>query len=293
MKLSMKPLIKPLIKPLAKPLAKPLMRPTINSPNRSTILKKPPKSDNSTNLINHQRYQSVDYISDVHIDAREINDIPRFFDVKSEICILAGDVGDVDHENWFIFMHKLSQMYETVCFVPGNHDFGLGYCYQHSMYTDYTKKLQLALTKFENIHYLDRGVYQHKSGIVIAGCCLWSNPLKITDENSLDHQNRHHGDVQWLSSIIESSQSKQLIIATHYVPTPKLIDNQYKLGSSPVQSSYFVTDLGSMFKGFNAWICGHTHSIIRTSINGIYFGVNAVGYNVDKFVMQTIELTKE
>ena len=68
---------------------------------------------------------------------------------------------------------------------------------------------------------------------------------------------------------------------THYVPSFKLIEPKYsKYGKL---NTLFATDLEYLIqKPIEAWICGHTHSILDMKINNIYCGINALGHdNVD------------
>lgn len=76
----------------------------------------------STNSI-----KKIDYISDVHIDTQDEGNIPEITNINSSLCIVAGDIGDPNHINFTLFLDKISRKYEDVFFIPGNHDFNIGY----------------------------------------------------------------------------------------------------------------------------------------------------------------------
>ena len=239
--------------------------------------------------------QTVDYISDVHIDTRNEGDVPNITNIKSPICIVAGDIGTPSHKNFTLFLDTISKQYDDVCFIPGNHDFDVGCCYIKKQVNDNTIILKQLIGKYNNIHYLNCDTFNHKSGLIIAGCTLWSNPIYIRKEqNVIDHLNIHLEHVNWLENIIINNKStNKLILASHYVPTFDLIESKYKNKYTSNVTSYFASDLTNMFDGFDAWICGHTHSKLEKHINGIYFGVNAIGHNAKKFDVKTINLSNE
>lgn len=235
----------------------------------------------------------IQYISDLHVDTRDKGFIPRFKKLSDDI-IVCGDVGNVSHENYALFFQYVSNNYNKVMFVPGNHDFDCGGLMIPEKYYKYTQEIKAICKRYPNVHYLDNDVYHYNDNYIILGSTLWSNPMiewdRIKDgkydiETYQNHISNHFLCVEWIKHELHNNRDKKVIIATHFVPSIKLIEEKYlKFGQK--RTSWFYTDLEYIFKEYNnihAWVCGHTHSQIQTSINNIHCGVNAFGHDRDIF----------
>jgi len=67
--------------------------------------------------------------------------------------------------------------------------------------------------------------------------------------------------------------NKNLIVMTHYLPTYKLILEQFQNNRN---IDRFATNLDYLIKPpVKYWLCGHTHCRYETKINGVNIGVNS------------------
>ena len=91
----------------------------------------------------------------------------------------------------------------------------------------------------------------------------------------------HKLEKNWLVDFINKNKNKKLIIGTHFVHTPQLIEKKYHINNKP--SDWYQTNLEFMIKSpIIGWFCGHTHSNIKININNITCGVN-YGYKEEIF----------
>jgi hypothetical protein len=116
----------------------------------------------------------------------------------------------------------------------------------------------------------------------VLGCTLWTDyHNKVAEdhygsnlkpgivEDRDEHTRMHRIHRSWLEERI-NCDDRDKIIVTHYVPTPKLIESKYAV------SPRFCTNLEWMMGGHvRGWVCGHTHSYIRTNVKGTQCVVNA------------------
>lgn len=222
--------------------------------------------------------KTIDYISDVHIDTRENDDVPSLSDVNSPICIVAGDIGLVTHHNYDIFMRNLSESYEDAYIILGNHDYNLGCLYENKAVRYWTPLIHTKVAQYRNIHLLDKAIVNHPAGFNIVGCTLWSKILgRRLNDKQLEHNAVHNEHANFIDASLEYLQGPT-IVATHFVPSFGLIEKKYKERYSHTSISYFASDLEEVIEKSSAWVCGHTHSRFVTKIGSTYCGVNAIGH---------------
>ena len=235
-----------------------------------------------TNSI-HKK-ETFQYISDVHVDINKnvIDIIPI-----ANTLIIAGDIGNPKHKHFEIFINKVSLQFKTVIYVAGNHCYDSGCIYDDTKYKYYKPIIIDILSNYKNVHYLDNNIYVHDdTNIIIAGTTLYTNPINYIPINYIpinpiltkklkQHTNKHQECIQFINTVCTQYYNKDVIIVSHYVPTYSLIEDKYKkLG--PIINSKFTTNLEYLFKKpIKAWICGHSHSIINSTINNVYCGINA------------------
>ena len=225
----------------------------------------------------------LQYLSDVHVDTRSVNQLPRIQPI-SEYLLLAGDIGKPTHPHFKIFFQDLSKQFKKIFYVPGNHDFDCRSLYDQDKVAFYEPLIIDICKQFPNIHYLNRSTYALDSNCLIVGATLWSLPLIPNLEYSsyadkyLDHINKHSQDVMWMEQMLKQYSDKQIIALTHFVPTFQLIEPKYRQKGLE-STSWYATNLEHLIqKPVSAWLCGHSHSILQTRINGVYCGINAYGY---------------
>lgn len=229
---------------------------------------------------------NIQYASDFHVDAN--SSVPPITPTADYLAV-CGDLGNPKHPQFTQFFKIYSKQYKKIFFVAGNHDYDCSSLYKEHKKISYKPLIQQITSQFQNVYFLDREYYQLSDNILIAGATLWSAPL-ITKYP--DHTNEHQKDVTWLKNICHTYSDKRIVVLTHYVPTFKLIETRYKERGLFV-TSWFASELDYMMeKPIVAWICGHSHSIIETNINGVYCGINAVGHNAICVTNRTIQLSE-
>lgn len=226
-----------------------------------------------------KRYNSVNiqYVSDVHVDYK--NYIPNI-KPEAKYLVVCGDLGVPTHDNVKKFININSKQFERIFIVAGNHDYGCSAVYNDKHIDFYKKTLQNECNIYDNVHFLDKTHYALTQNIMIAGTTLWSSSKYILDSiRRIDHNNEHRDNVKWIEMICNVYPNKQIIMATHYVPTFQLIEPKY-LKHGIKNTSVFATDLEHLIKKpIAGWLCGHTHSVLEKEINGVYCGVNALGHS--------------
>ncbi|AYV77831.1 MAG: metallophosphatase [Edafosvirus sp.] len=233
-------------------------------------------------LNNFNRKISFQYFSDPHVDLLEKNKLSSIIssiEPKSENLIIAGDLGNPEHENCNLFLKEVRPKFKNIFFVPGNHDFDCGPMMEENKVKKYEPIIK-NLCLNNNITYLNNNIHEINKDVIIAGTTLWSLPIyhnRFTYD-STDSYRKHvveyYKNVEWITAIRKMYNNKKIIMVTHFVPTFKLIEDKYaKLGLQ--KTSYFASDLDHLIKNpICAWICGHTHSKMNISINNIYCGIN-------------------
>lgn len=232
----------------------------------------------------------LQYVSDVHVDMQKT--IPKIKPVAKYLA-LCGDIGKPDHPSFCEFLAENSRNFEKIFFVPGNHDFNLGPMYLKEKVDKYEPIVKDICSKFKNIHYLNKNIYNLNEHTIISGSILWSKPVLISessDSNYLNHIREHNDHIKWIQNMINCHQDKNIIMLTHFVPTFKLIEEKY-LQMGIYRTSWFATDLEYLIrKPIKVWICGHSHSVIDCIINDVICAINAYGYYGENNITKAIDI---
>lgn len=237
-------------------------------------------------ILSSRMRRVLQYVSDLHVDSYPMGKHPLFLNKVSDTLLICGDIGSPKHPNYALFCKYLSNEFNKIFVVPGNHEYDLSSCYCPTKVKE-SKQILKDILADHKIGLLDNSHYEIDKDVFIYGATLWSNP----DENSVDYMNRrfdnerfqehkkqHKIEVEMIEKFIQENYSKKIILGTHMCPTPRLIEQKYytKQGKP---SQWFSTDLESKFMLENgpviACIAGHTHSNYETTINGVFCAVNA------------------
>lgn len=226
----------------------------------------------------------LQYVSDLHVDYLPAYKIPKLKACAPNLLI-CGDVGHPRHQNFSTFFKNIKSDFDKIYFVPGNHEYDTSSCFCSKKAVEMRPFMYEVLDKY-NINLLDCCHYKLDKDTIIAGCTLWSNPSKnlynISKERHNEHIMLHRFEKDWLSAFIKKYSDKKLIIGTHFVHTPKLIEEKYYKNNEP--SDWFHTNLESMIESpIIGWFCGHTHSNIKININDVACGVNT-GFKEETFI---------
>lgn len=222
----------------------------------------------------------IQYLSDVHVDCHD--NIPQIEPV-SDVLAICGDIGKPSHPNVDAFLKYVSTQFKQIYFVPGNHDYDCGPFYNEEKVSHYEKILFDICSRYTNIILLNNSFSAISDNTIIAGTTLWSNPVLKPDvdynnETYEKHIKRHNRDLEWITNLCKIHNNKNIVMLSHFVPTFKLIEQKY-LDRGIHKTSAFATNLEYLINDpIVAWLCGHTHSVTHTCINGVFCGVNAYGY---------------
>ncbi|KAL0478550.1 hypothetical protein AKO1_008143 [Acrasis kona] len=113
---------------------------------------------------------TLQIMSDIHLEFSRDD-----FDVKKVgNCIaLVGDIGIYSKSNYEYFLTKLSQIYDHVFVVAGNHE------YYNQEYHAANTEMSAICMPLDNVHFLQQSSFLYEDGtnhpVRILGCTLWSN----------------------------------------------------------------------------------------------------------------------
>jgi len=200
----------------------------------------------------------AEVISDTHLnlwnytDEEIANIFPKTPDVPN--LILAGDIGDPDHQSLYTALSIVKDRYKRVIYIPGNHEF-----YNRESKSKKTPYSVLSWfdkldTQWDNFHFFYRRneVYD---GIRVVGATGWTTSPKDTSwSKTISEEGRK--DVDFLEQALLHS-TKPTLVVTHYpstlrVLTPDFADKPYKYD--------YAHDLERMYRyPVSIWAFGHVH----------------------------------
>lgn len=203
------------------------------------------------------------YVSDIHLELDEEMDLEWLKPEERGILLLAGDVGNPFKEHYKRLLDKVSEWYDVVIVVPGNHEY-----YSKHTYKEVNQQLYDLASNYHNVYVLiNDTVMVH--GVKIVGTTLWSWipkdkwPLAIDNMNdytlsSLTPEvtcNMHRDAVLFLNREIKDTYP--VVVVTHHLPTYKMISQKY--AHYPLNCCY-ASHLDNLLKpNVVKWVCGHTH----------------------------------
>ena len=245
----------------------------------------------------------LQYISDIHLEFHDKQNKgaiqPDMF-VKpgaADYLALVGDIGIPELNSMPAFLAWCSQNWKEVFWVPGNHEF---YNYRNTPIPVDEKEayMRTLASRWPNVHYLNREAFELDASIRILGCTLWSfiptesekdallkmndsKQIKVNNERTAvpsDFNTWHTRDREWLVQEIQRAklEKKELIVLTHYLPSFRLIHPKYE--NYPLNCC-FATNLESLIQApVRAWLCGHSHMAVDTTIHSVCCSLNPYGY---------------
>jgi len=184
----------------------------------------------------------------------------------AEVCVLAGDIGDLTSPRCGAFFKQCAQKYKLVLFVPGNHEFR------------YATEAQMRDTcNLTGVQYLDKDVFEYK-GVRFLGATLWTQlddddrygiaPILdfkfIPDFYFEDWQRKHKQAREFL--VRELGKGGKQVVISHHAPSRKCIPPSYQ---NDVSNVFYATNLEAWMcspMAPVAWISGHTHWPIAETV---------------------------
>lgn len=237
---------------------------------------------------------------------------------KSDILLIAGDIGHYNDQNISILKIFLKIYYKKIVFVFGNHDRWLLSNNVKKRYKTSKRRLndmKNKCYKIPNLYLLDGDVIE-LSGVKIGGAGMWydgsffkfeglidSNLNADFEINGLWHQ--YNNDPKKITCpndlrLLYAQERKKLlgiykesdIIMTHMIPTFK--DFAFPEGHGDLRARGFLSfDGEEIIKETTAscWIYGHAHGYVEYEYEDIHFIANAMGGNQNKVLsVITIEV---
>lgn len=223
---------------------------------------------------------SFDLISDLHVETWS-----HSFDFRgqstSSLCVVAGDVTrniDVLSE----VLSNLAQSYKAVVYVDGNDEHRFFLSDIHGRYS----AIQELVTPIENVIYL-RDKVAVIDGVAFVGCNGWwtydfanlesydSSKNWFIDQYKIDMpiaseiENRAMLDAEYLCATVQSLQThrdvKEIVIVSHTVPFPELIEHDIELQDSHMLNCMGNTHLARALSNdteckISTWCFGHYHN---------------------------------
>ena len=236
----------------------------------------------------------LQYVSDIHLEINQIINYESIVKPIAPYLALVGDIGHIKHSSYKPFFDYVSNEFEKVFYVPGNHEY----------YTDKPTKENIQSNKFQtmyqlnhqmkllcdsykNIHYMYRDSYKFDDyNVGIIGTPLWtpyfsSKNIHISQNDTMCQQFAnylHQLDITHIDDKCRKykNTNTKTIVLTHFLPSFSLIPEKYK--NYPNKQN-FASNSDFLFKyPINAWINGHSHQAGFQTINKTSCRINPYGY---------------
>lgn len=221
-------------------------------------------------------------------NANYIYDFP--LESVGDTLVIAGDTGYLgDHFSDHWFWDKVSEAYKQVIVIPGNHELYGGYdlsqmtngfqqqirpnvtlCYNAviplSEDTDLIATTLWSKIRFENGKATERGINDFHKIVCNGKRLTWQ---RFNEE--------HAKCLDFLKHAVADSKARHIIVATHHVPSERLMSPEF-IGSS--LNGAFTVELGDYIESspIEYWIYGHSHRNIDRKIGNAHCVCNQLGY---------------
>lgn len=244
----------------------------------------------------------IQYASDIHLECMPgpacLHQL--FTSIVKPVAptlVLAGDVGNPAKPLYGAFLRYCSERWKNVVVIAGNHEFYncrpvKEWKYSSSGPDTAEDRERMCLNEAQmagaNVHYLQRRRVI-LDGVAFLGATLWvadsaaaahcmndfhriatldvlgeKRPLR--PEHMTDW---HRRDREWLKDEIQECEKLDVptVVVTHHLPTVELIHEKYLGPKYASMTPAFATDCSELFrKPVVAWIAGHTHTAMCTTI---------------------------
>ena len=235
-------------------------------------------------------------VSDLHIeyDQNKKIDWKDYIEVKSNILILAGDIGSLYREEQLTyFLKEVSKQYKIVFYIPGNHEYYIRYEHTPVHMDELKQRLQNISNQIDNLYVLDNDSYLLHNKYCIIGSTLWSYihnthkypyyRVKIYKWNKYYYNKHFENSLLYIKNVLEKCKRNNWtpIIATHYTPSFQCIGERH---ANDYFQYLYATHLEDFIYQYQPmiWICGHTHSNFDFYIHNTRLVSNQKGKEKEK-----------
>jgi predicted phosphodiesterase len=235
----------------------------------------------------------VQLISDIHLEFSENEWFLHYNPIENDadVLIIAGDFCPKDLRGEppiQEFLDKVSENYEKVIIVNGNHD------YYHTSAEDIHKE-NTKLRK--NVFCVNRHVIRYKKVRYICAT-LWGKPLPkedfyvrnyLYDFKAIDmmtmtkFRKLNELDSRFILREVQKPYDGKTVVVTHHIPSRYQIAEQYK--DSPCNGGFASEEDETFLRNhIDFWVYGHTHTSFNEVRCDTHFLCNPLGYvrKIDK-----------
>ncbi len=252
-------------------------------------------------------------MSDLHLESSNM----KIEKLECDILVLAGDISQDFSILPRFFQYNIPSETEII-YVLGNHE------YEGRVAKKVITEIKELEKEFPNLHVLQNEAIEIK-GIRFIGTTLWSNfegqglqwkkeakdwcKFNVIDFTYIFKENQKGAEPKYISwkpedmekefnkayEFLEYELKKQeteciRFVVTHFAPTDKSLDPQYKTG---LHSAYWVNNLPELMGYSDYWVHGHTHSSFDYDFEGTRVICNPRGYSKIYDLSQNNEFKKD
>jgi len=233
----------------------------------------------------------VQILSDLHLEF----DNKIKLQPKTNILILAGDIGNITKNGFKEFFDDISLKWKHIIYVLGNHE----YYHSRKTFDKLNKSYHNFFNKYKNIHLLDNdyiiindtlfiGTTMFPEVFVPYTACF--KQIKMKNENNwtvpitTDYWNNLHKDGKnRLYQIIGNHrQIKKQVIITHYPLTREGTSSPIYKDDDFERKKNFANEMSLPRELDFVNICGHTHYSFDFKKDNIRFISNQYGYDLSQ-----------
>jgi predicted phosphohydrolase len=233
----------------------------------------------------------IRYLSDIHLEFIQPQKLKRLVLDQivpaddSEICVLAGDIGNPYSINYDLFMKFVSSHFVKTFVIPGNHEY-----YQKEKTMEETNLfMEEYFKQYQNISFLLNRCEQY-GDYTFVGSTLWSyikdptfqinDVYNIPNFDYIKYNELNQVCVKFLEEAVGSNE--KCIVITHHLPSKQFIDHKYNTIKDKPYQQWFYSDMDLFIHTYHNkikfWFYGHTHTPSTHKINDISFLCNPIGY---------------
>jgi Icc-related predicted phosphoesterase len=247
-------------------------------------------------------YMKAKIVSDLHLEFGDIN-LPNT--EKADILILAGDITVIRSalseeykkakSKLFCFLNRISCEYETILYVPGNHEF------YSSQLGSAVQIFREWLSPYTSIHLLDNEAFSTGS-VVWVGGTLWVDSRKIDplehvilqrnindfkviyadNGNPITAHDVLKSHVDFLSLIDQEgkrlNEKQEMVVISHHAPSFRSIHARFKGSQLNVGFANHLDDFIHGRKWIRCWLHGHIHDSADYHVGNCRVICNPRGY---------------
>ncbi len=223
-------------------------------------------NDNNDNI----EVMRIQYCSDLHLEFEQNNSFLRSnqLPLAGDILILAGDITPLHDELLTdTFFRFVSDNYEKVFWVPGNHEFYHRDMieFNSSFHIELNDKISIVNNvelEYEGIQFIFSTMWSKigkDNEKIIEQCVSDFNCISIKGRNlrAKDVNLYYDGSIRFIQQSLQNRKNRTVVVTHH---APSLLCNSTGHNSSPINEAFCV-DLTNFIEqsGVNFWIYGHTH----------------------------------